>query len=166
MRIRSGSGFRQGLILTGLGVAVWAVATLFFRLFGHWVLAAPGEPHFGSSLFLLELLTLLALIGVALIVRLKWFPEKGSATRFGYAGAAVGLLLDFVSIWHRETVFPDFNEGQHHAFSIWMTLGYALMLMVPAVVDRLIRVPAGKPDEDLDAAPKEEMGLADTDRTT
>ncbi|WP_276354820.1 hypothetical protein [Cohnella caldifontis] len=135
---------RQGLILTGLGIAVWAVATLFFRLFGHWVLSAPGDAHFGSSLFLLELLTLLVLIGLALAVRLKWFPQRGSAVKFGYAGAAVGLLLDAVSIWRRDAVFPDFSEGQHQAFAIWMTSGYALMLLVPAIVDRLVRV---RPDQ-------------------
>jgi hypothetical protein len=167
---------RQGLILTGLGIAVWGAATLFFRLFGDWVLVDPGDSHFGSSLFLLELLTLLVLIGLALVVRLKWFPERGSATRFGFTAAAVGLLLDTFSVWHREAVFPAFNEGQHHTFTILMTLGYAIMLLVPAAVDRLIRVPADKalPDaaarEDLterpDAPAEEEARVADTDRTT
>ncbi len=130
---------RQGLILTGLGIAVWAAATLFFRLFGNWVLAEPGDSFFGSSLFLLELLTLLVLIGLALAVRLKWFPERGSAARFGFAAAAVGLILDSFSVWQRDTVFPAFTEGQHHTFTIWMTMGYALVLLVPAAVDRLVR---------------------------
>lgn len=163
---------RQGLLLTGLGIAVWGVATLFFRLIGSWVLVAPGEAHFGSSLFLLELLTLLILIGLAVAVRLKWFPERGSATRFGNTAAAIGLLLDTFSVWRRDTVFPAFSDGQHHAFTIWMTLGYALMLIVPAAVDRLIRekpavTAADSPETDAQTHPAEEgIRDADADRTT
>jgi hypothetical protein len=140
---------RQGLILIGIGIAVWGASTLFFRLFGDWVLAEPSEPHFGSSLFLLELLTVLLLIGLALVVRLKLFPERGSATRFGFAAASIGLLLDTFTVWQRDTVFPAFTAGQHHTFEICMTLGYALTLLVPAAVDRLVRVQAGrKADEE------------------
>ncbi|BBI32121.1 DUF5367 family protein [Cohnella abietis] len=132
---------RQGVILTGLGVAVWAVPTLFFLLFGDWVVLEVGDPYFGSSLFLLEMLSFLLLIGMALIVRLRLLKERGSATRFGFVAAAVGMLLNTFTLWHRESVFPKFNEGQHHAFSVWMTLAYALTLLVPAVVDRLVREP-------------------------
>lgn len=132
---------RQGLILTGLGIAVWGAATLFFRLFGDWVLGEVGGSQFGSSLFLLELLALLVLIGLALVVRLRLFPEKGSATRFGYIATAVGLLFDTLTVWRRDSVFPAFSEGQHHAYSVCITLAYALTLIVPAIVDRLIREP-------------------------
>lgn len=164
---------RQGLILAGLGVAVWAAATLFFRLFGDWLLVDPEDSHFGSSLFLLELLTLLVLVGLALVVRLRLFPERGSAFRFGFAAAAVGLLLDTYSVWHRDAVFPAFSEGQHHMFTIWMTLAYAMMLLVPAAVDRLVREPS-KPVEPLPTepenrnAPAEEEVAAhdDANRTT
>jgi hypothetical protein len=138
---------RQGLILTGLGIAVWAAATLFFRLFGNWILVEKGTAHFGSSLFLLEVLTLLVLVGLALVVRLRLFPQRGSATRFGFTAAAVGLLLDTYSIWNREAVFPAFSEGQYQAFTVWMTLSYALMLLVPAAVDRLVRESAGRSAE-------------------
>jgi hypothetical protein len=135
---------RQGLLLTGLGIAVWAAATLFFRMFGHWVLAEPGDSFFGSSLFLLELLTLMVLIGLALFVRLKWFPARGSAVRFGFIAAAVGLLLDTFTVWQRDFVFPAFSEGQHHTFTIWMTFGYALVLLVPAAVDGIVRDKAAR----------------------
>lgn len=130
---------RQMVILTGLGIAIWAVATLFFILFGHWVLVDIGNPQFGASLFLLEALTVLMLIGLALVVRLRLFREPGSATRLGFIGAAVGLLLDTFVVWYRDSVFPKFDEGQHHAFAIWMTLAYALFLIVPALTDRLVR---------------------------
>ncbi|MDB4867659.1 MAG: hypothetical protein JWR03_1992 [Cohnella sp.] len=154
---------RQGLILTGLGIVVWAAATLFFRLFGNWVLVEKGTAHFGSSLFLLEMLTLLVLVGLALVVRLRLFPERGSATRFGFTIAAVGLLLDTYSIWNREAVFPAFTEGQYQAFTVWMTLGYALTLIVPAAVDRLVREPAGKPAEVVESPDDRE---ADADHET
>jgi len=142
---------RQGLLLTGLGIAVWAAATLFFRLFGHWVLAEPGESYFGASLFLLWLLTLLVLIGLALLVRLKWFPSRGSAVKFGFIAAAVGLLLDTFTVWQRDMVFPAFSAGQHHAFTVWMTFGYALVLLVPAAVDGIVRNKAASPAQ---AAPE------------
>lgn len=132
---------RQGIILTGLGVGVWALTTLFFLLFGNWVVLGVADPYFGSSLFLLEMLTFLLLIGMALIVRLKLLRERGSATRFGFVAAAVGLLLNTFTVWHRETVFPAFNVDQHHSYTVWMTLAYALTLLVPAVVDRLVKEP-------------------------
>lgn len=130
---------RQTLILTGIGIAMWAVATLFFILFGNWVLVDTENPQFGASLFLLEALTVLVLIGLALVVRLRLFREPGSATRLGFIGAAVGLLFDTFAVWYRDSVFTKFDEGQHHAFTIWMTLAYALFLLVPAITDRLVR---------------------------
>ncbi|RKP53878.1 hypothetical protein D7Z26_10805 [Cohnella endophytica] len=130
---------RKGLILSGLGVAVWAVPTLFFALFGKWVVLEVGEAYFGSSLFLLEMLTFLLLIGIALIVRLRLLRERGSATHFGFVAAVIGLLLNTYTAWHRDSVFPSFTEGQHQAYTVWMSLAYALTLIVPAVVDRLVK---------------------------
>lgn len=121
---------------------MWAIATLFFLLFGGWVVLEVGDNYFGSSLFLLEMLTFLLLIAIALIVRLKLFTERGSATRFGFCAAAVGLLLNTFILWYRDSVFTDFTEGQHQGFAVWMTLACALTLLVPAVVDRFVRAPA------------------------
>ncbi|WP_256760753.1 hypothetical protein [Cohnella sp. WQ 127256] len=132
---------RKGLILAGLGVGVWAVPTLFFILFGDWVVLEVGDAYFGSSLFLLEMLSFLLLIGIALVVRLRLLPERGSATHFGFVATAIGLFINTFSIWYRDSVFPSFSEGQHHAYTVWMTLAYALTLVVPAVIDRLIREP-------------------------
>jgi hypothetical protein len=132
---------RQGFVLTGLGIAVWAVAILFFLLFGDWVVLGVGEAYFGSSLFLLEMLTLLLLIGMALVVRLKLFKERGSATRFGFVTATVGLLINTLIIFYRDEVFTAFDEAQHHSFTVWMTLACAMTLLVPAIVDRLVREP-------------------------
>lgn len=149
---------RQGFILTGLALAVWIVSTLFFSLFGDWVFEegnGEGGARFSSSLFLLEILTFLVLIGLSLLVRLRLFPEKGSATRFGFTAAAVGLLLDTFTVVKREQIFPDFSNEQHHAWTIWMTLAYAMFLLVPAVVDRL--VPEKKAD--LRSKEPEEHGL-------
>ena len=148
---------RQGLIIAGLGFAVWAVPTLFFLLFGDWVLLEVGEAYFGTSLFLLEMLSFLLLIGLALIVRLRLVKERGAASRFGYAAAVIGLLLNAFVIWHRETVFSSFTEGQHHAYAVWMTFAYVLTLIVPAAIDRIVKEPAkiaepAKAEEPTDAA--------------
>ncbi|QJD87490.1 hypothetical protein [Cohnella herbarum] len=137
---------RKALILAGLGVAVWAVPTLFFLLFGDWVVLEVGDAYFGSSLFLLEMLSFLLLIGLALIVRLKLLRERGSATQFGYTAAVIGLLLNTFSVWNRDSVFPAFSEGQHQAYTVWMTLAYALTLIVPAVIDRLVKEPEKAPE--------------------
>lgn len=154
---------RQGLLLTGLGIAVWAAATLFFRLFGHWVLAEPGDSYFGASLFLLGLLTLLVLIGLALFVRLKWFPARGSAVRFGFVAAAVGLILDTFTVWQRDFVFPAFSQGQHHTFTIWMTFAYALVLLVPAAVDGIVRGKAADAADEESALPAGGLARPDAD---
>ncbi|MFC5470574.1 hypothetical protein ACFPPD_17925 [Cohnella suwonensis] len=142
---------RQGLTYVGLGAAVWAVPTLFFLLFGKWVMLEVGEPYFGTSLFLLEMLSFLLLIGLSLVVRLRLIPERGAATRFGFAATVVGLLLNTFAQWHRDSVFPSFTEGQHHGYTVWMTLAYALTLVVPAIVDRLVKAPApAQPPEQTD----------------
>jgi hypothetical protein len=150
---------RNGLLLAGLGIGVWAVPTLFFLLFGDWVVLEVGDPYFGSSLFLLEMLSFLLLIGLALIVRLRLIKERGSATRFGFVAAAIGLLLGTFTLWHRDSVFTSFNEGQHHAYSVWMTLAYALTLVVPAVVDRLVKEPAKAETTEQSTAPSAEEAI-------
>ncbi|WP_239614833.1 hypothetical protein [Cohnella mopanensis] len=159
---------RQWLTLTGLGVAVWAVPTLFFLLFGDWVVLQVGDPYFGSSLFLLEMLSFLLLIGLALIVRLRLWPERGSATRFGFMATVIGLLLNTFSIWNRDSVFPSFSEGQHHAYTLWMTLAYMLTLVVPAIVDRLVKEQA-KPEaaeQPVVPAPSAEETIEESDPTS
>ncbi|CAI6078820.1 hypothetical protein [Cohnella sp. JJ-181] len=139
---------RQMLILTGMGVAMWALGTLFFMLFGDWVLVAAEDRQFGASLFLLEALTALVILGVALVVRLRLFRTPGSATRFGFIGAATGLLLDAFVLLYRDEVLYDLDQGQYHTFTVWMTLAYALFLLLPAIADRLIRTGPGGADRE------------------
>lgn len=156
---------RKTFIMIGLGVAVWGGVTLFSLIFGNWVLAEPGESHFGPSLFLLILVMLLVIVGLALAVRLRLFPERGSATQFGYAAAAVGLLLDSIILWRREAVFPSFTEGQHQTFAILIMLGYAAMLLIPAAVDRLVKERDAVPDQEPAAInpPQEAESAVDAD---
>lgn len=130
---------RQTLILSGLGFAMWALSTLFFMLFGDWVLVAAEDRQFSASLFLLEALTALVILGAAISVRLRLFTAPGSATRFGFIGTAIGLLLNTFVLLYRDKVLYDLDEGQYHAFTVWMTLAYALFLLLPAIADRLIR---------------------------
>lgn len=130
---------RQGIVLIGMGIAVWGAAALFLLLFGKYVLLEVNDPYFGSSVFLLIMLTLLLLIGLSVVVKLRMFREKGSAARFGHIAAFVGLVLNAFVFWHRESVFPNFSDGQHQAYAICTTFAYALALLVPSVVDRLIK---------------------------
>ncbi|WEK55111.1 MAG: hypothetical protein P0Y55_03255 [Candidatus Cohnella colombiensis] len=130
---------RQGFILTGLGLGIWAVATLFFLLFGQWIVLETSDPYFSASLFLLATLSFLLLIGIALFIRLKLFPTRGSATRFGFLATAVGLLLNTFTLWYRESIFEKFTEGQHHSYSVLITVGYLFTLIVPTIVDQVMR---------------------------
>ncbi|MFC5528662.1 hypothetical protein [Cohnella yongneupensis] len=143
---------RQRIIMAGLGASVWAVSTLFFLLLGDWILPSEGE-RLGSSLFLLLLLTFLLLIGAAVFVRLRVFREKGSATRFGYVATVIGLVLNSITISNRDSVFPKFDSFQHQSFTVWMTAAYALTLIVPAIVDRMIK----EPEHAAHAAPQEDI---------
>ncbi|RUS45441.1 hypothetical protein [Cohnella sp. AR92] len=153
---------RQNLILTGLGLAMWAVALLFFLLFGDWLLVSTEDDHFGSSLFLLEVLTVLVLIGISLVVRLRMFRVSGSATRLGFISTFIGLLLNTIIVWNRDSVFTKFDEGQHHAYTVWMTLAYAFFLIVPAITDRLIRT-KDEPVPSNEIAPTSEDPVLDTE---
>ncbi|SFB27931.1 hypothetical protein SAMN05216312_105199 [Cohnella sp. OV330] len=143
---------RQMLILSGLGIAMWALGTLFFMLFGDWVLVAAEDRQFGASLFLLEALTALVILGVALVVRLRLFRMPGSATRFGFIGALIGLLLNTFVLLYRDKVLYDLDQGQYHTFTVWMTLAYALFLLLPAIADRLIRTRPVEDAHDRDAS--------------
>jgi membrane-bound ClpP family serine protease len=126
--------------MAGAGVAVWAVSTLFFILLGDWILPSEGE-RLGASLFLLMLLALLLLIGIAVIIRHRFFPERGSATRFGYIATFVGLVFNTFTFWNQKSVFPKFDSFQHQSYAVCIMAGYALMMVVPMLVDRLIKEP-------------------------
>lgn len=130
---------RQMTLLAGLSVIAWAIAILFFVLFGQWVVLGAQEPSFGAMFFLLLMLSLLLLIGLAVLIRLKWFTERGSATRFGTIHAFIGLLLGTFTLLYRNDVLPALTEAQHHSYAIWLTATCALTLVVPAIVDQLIR---------------------------
>lgn len=145
---------RQRLLMAGCGAAVWAVSTLFFLLLGDWILPSEGE-KLGSSLFLLLLLTFLLLIGAAFVVRLRVFGVKGSATQFGYVATVIGLFLNSITIANRDSVFPKFDSFQHQSFTVWMTAAFALTLVVPAVVDRLIKETGQPAARQADADPSQ-----------
>lgn len=159
---------RKNLVMAGLGAAVWAVSTLFFLLLGDWILPSEGE-RLGSSLFLLLLLTFLLLVGMAIVVRLRVFPERGSATRFGYVATVIGLALNAITIWNQDSVFSKFDSFQHQSYAVWMTAAYALTLVVPAVVDRLMKepeqiAPVAEPEpvsEESDLSSDPQAGTAD-----
>jgi uncharacterized membrane protein YidH (DUF202 family) len=156
---------RQAVILTGLSIAMWVVVTLFFMLFGDWFLLGIGDAYFGASLVLLEMPMFLLLIFLALFVRNRLFRQRGSATRFGVIAATVGLLIGAITIWHRAQVYSDFDDDQHQAYAIWLMLSYALTIIVPAVVDRLVKQPlsASEPFASEETGLSAESPLAETE---
>ncbi|MBT2290152.1 hypothetical protein J7E73_13570 [Paenibacillus albidus] len=131
----------QWVVLFAMGVIFWLITLVFFRYLGPYVLLKLDEPYFNSFLLLLLTVMLLILAGVSLLVRLRMYRARGSATRFGYWTAMIGLVLDGFVLWHRKLIFPNFSEEQHQAFAVCITFASALTLLVPMLVDRIIRKP-------------------------
>lgn len=115
-------------------VLVWLFATLFFVFFGKKVLFSPDSDPFFMSLFLLTAGTAILLLAVTFLYSL--FDQSKNATlKFGLIGTAVGLTLDAFSLANHRYIFPELNESQIIAFTVWMSFAYALYLIIPAMVN-------------------------------
>lgn len=112
---------------------VWAGATLFFFLFGHWVLVEPAADHYWLTLLLLEIGTAVFLYAVTLLY-IRFDRQSNAAVKFAVCGTTVGLFLDTFSISYHSSVFASLSEGQVIAFTAWMSCAYALYLAVPLLV--------------------------------
>jgi len=111
---------------------IWFIATMFFVLFGELVLFSPGTEKFLFSFLLLQVGT-----GILLwmMTRLYLFLDhsNNAAIKFGVIGSIIGLSLDTISI--SDLFFPKLDEGQIIAFTAWMSLAYALYLLIPTIIN-------------------------------
>ncbi|WP_048602189.1 DUF5367 family protein [Rubeoparvulum massiliense] len=126
----------KGYLFTAIwGVLVWFFATLFFRLFGEYVLFSPVTNEFVFSIFLLLVGTAVLLWGVTYMYLL--FDKTNNAPlKFGVIGTIIGLALDTFSISNHHMVFPKLDESQVIAFTTWMSFAYALYLFIPLMFNR------------------------------
>jgi hypothetical protein len=130
----------QGILLIIIGAVLWLVTILLFRVLGPYVILDLNSSVFISFLLLLLAVALLIVAGISLLIRLRIFPRKGSAVRFGYWTALIGLVINGFVFWHRDLVFPGYSEAQHQSFAVCIMFANALVLLVPALIDPLIRV--------------------------
>ena len=112
------------------GILVWLFATLFFRIFGEYVLFDPGTHEFVVSILLLLIGTSVLLYGIT-FVYLLIDKTNNAALRFGIMGTIIGLVLDTFSLSNHHFVFPALDPSQVIAFSTWMSFAYALYLFIP-----------------------------------
>src|SRR5699024_8617415 len=120
----------KGYLFTAMwGFLVWLFATLFFRLFGEYVLFSPVSNEFFFSTTLLLVGTSALLWGVT-YVYLLFDKTNNAPLRFGVIGTIIGLVLDTFSLSYHRIVFPKLDDSQVIAFTAWMSFAYALYLFI------------------------------------
>lgn len=130
----------KGYMFTAMmGVLVWIFATLFFRIFGEYVLFSPITKKFIISLFLLLVGTAILLWAVTKVYILL-DKSNNAALKFGVIGTIIGLALDTFSISNHQIVFPKLDESQIIAFTAWMSFAYALYLIIPLIMNQKLNL--------------------------
>jgi len=128
----------KGYLFTAMwGFLVWLFATLFFRLFGEYVLFSPVSNEFFFSTTLLLVGTSALLWGVT-YVYLLFDKTNNAPLRFGVIGTIIGLVLDTFSLSYHRIVFPKLDDSQVIAFTAWMSFAYALYLFIPLMINQKI----------------------------
>ncbi|ABS21716.1 hypothetical protein ACQVUL_01360 [Bacillus cytotoxicus] len=116
-------------------IGVWFMASLFFILFGSYVLV-----EITSSLFLPMLLILEIGTAIALYVVLGFYQKIDSsryaAIKLGIFGTGIGLFLDSFLLYYASTLFPQLSLQQMISFTIWMVFVYVLYLFIPVWMER------------------------------
>jgi hypothetical protein len=119
------------------GFVVWLFATLFFRLFGEYVLFPPLSSAFWISTILLWIGTAAVLWGATHTYRMA-DKSNQAPLKFGVIGTMVGLALDTFSLTFHPVVFPQLDDAQVIAFTVWLSFAYALYLFIPFMIQQKI----------------------------
>ncbi|REK56621.1 MAG: hypothetical protein C6W55_07735 [Thermobacillus sp.] len=128
---------RNWLFTAMWGFVVWLFATLFFRLFGEYVLFPPRSNAFVISTILLLIGTAAVLWGVTQAYR-QFDRSKYAPLKFGVIGTIIGLALDTFSISFHPVVLPQLDEARVIAFTAWLSFAYALYLFIPFMIQQKI----------------------------
>src|SRR5699024_12075712 len=92
------------------GILVWLFATLFFRIFGEYVLFDPGTLVFVVSFLLLLIGTSVLLCGIT-FVYLLIDKANNAALRFGILGTIMGLVFDTFSLSNHHFDFLELDPS-------------------------------------------------------
>ena len=125
---REAAGFTL-LPYLGLGVAIWLVVTVLMRLDGHY-LFQPDNPTLMGVTFLAMLIAM-PLLALA-IFRWRRVPAQQRAA-VAIALAAPGMLLDVLTTYFFQQVFPNLNPAGASSWGAVLLFSYALFLF-PALV--------------------------------
>ena len=109
----------------GIGFAIWLLATIVFRAFGHIFFWA-DEP---LMLLALWIVTIAAM--VALPVLLFRWRKLTRPRRFEAAVLLVisGMVLDALAIEVFDRVFPNMPPAAASSFGAWLLVAYASVLL-------------------------------------
>jgi len=109
-----------------LGLLLWLIATLVFRLIGQYLLS-PEHPFVVVTVFVAAFPLMYALMNWLLQTQRLEGPERVLGTT---AILAPGLLLDgLVSIPFFATVFPNMSSGVAYLFGALMCTAYSSGLL-------------------------------------
>ncbi len=116
----------------GIGVAVWLLATVAFRLAGH-LFFRPDEP---LAMALLWLATVAAMILLARFL-FSW-RKLERAHRFEAAALMVisGMALDAIVTQGFAGFFPNMPASAAGSFGAWLLLAYASVIMAAFLPDK------------------------------
>ena len=112
-------------LFLAIGFLIWLLATIVFRAAGQ-VFFLVDEP---AALMLLWLLTLAAMLGLALLL-FRW-QGLGRAQRFEAAVLLVisGMILDAFITQGFASFFPNMAATAAGSFGAWLLLAYASVLL-------------------------------------
>ncbi|AWC28331.1 hypothetical protein [Bacillus cytotoxicus] len=116
-------------------IGVWFMASLFFILFGSYVLVEITSSLFPPMLLILEIGTAIALY-VVLGFYQKIDSSRYAAIKLGMFGTGIGLFLDSFLLYYASTLFSQLSLQQMISFTIWMVFVYVLYLFIPVWMER------------------------------
>ncbi|MED4533039.1 DUF5367 family protein [Metabacillus fastidiosus] len=106
------------------GFILWLIATLIFRIAGHYILVPNG---------LILMMTFLVTIPLIIIVTFPLYKLKkvdnDDVMKAAVNIALPGMLLDIISLLNFSTVFPNLSANGSTYFGAWLLFAYSLILM-------------------------------------
>ncbi len=112
-------------LFLGIGVAVWLLATVVFRLAGQLFFF---DEEIGV-LLLLWLATIIAMAGLARAL-FRWQRlDRGQQFEAATLLVISGLLLDAVAVEGFARFFPNMPETAAGSFGAWLLLAYGSVLL-------------------------------------
>lgn len=107
-----------------LGILIWLVATIAFRLFGQFILD-PTNAMLTIGIFIAMLLLIVMMYGIY-----TWkHVSLSDRIKVAMFVALPGMLLDINSVLFFPTVFPNIDPNANGLFAALMLWGYGLILL-------------------------------------